>query len=100
MYEYYAILGLKYPSSKEEIKRAFYRLAHLYHPDKKTGDEKKFKEINNAYQMLMKQEHAQQHSEQPVYRWGNIDISFTDIHGRHAQSYYDPETRTWITIRW
>ena len=101
MKNYYDILGLKYPASKDEIKKAFYRLAHIWHPDKKTGNEKKFKEINNAYQMLMKQgSDMHQHSERPVYRWGNINMTFTDANGRHAQSYYDPDTGTWVTIRW
>ena len=51
MKDYYDILGVSRNASKEEIKKAFYRLAHKYHPDK-GGDEKKFKEINEAYQVL------------------------------------------------
>ncbi len=50
--DYYEILGVNKGSSKEEIKKAFYKLAHKYHPDKKEGDEKKFKEVNEAYQTL------------------------------------------------
>jgi len=50
--DYYKILGVSRNASKEEIKRAYRRLAHQYHPDKKGGDEKKFKEINEAYQVL------------------------------------------------
>jgi curved DNA-binding protein len=49
---YYEILGINKSASKEEIKKAFYKLAHKYHPDKKEGDEKKFKEVNEAYQVL------------------------------------------------
>lgn len=52
MKNYYEALGVPKNSSKEEIKRAYRRLAHQYHPDKKGGDEKKFKEINEAYQVL------------------------------------------------
>jgi len=51
MKDYYEILGVPKNASKEEIKKAYYRLAHKYHPDK-GGDEKKFKEINKAYQTL------------------------------------------------
>ncbi|MCX6713598.1 MAG: DnaJ domain-containing protein, partial [Candidatus Vogelbacteria bacterium] len=36
----------------EEVKKAFHKLAHKYHPDKQGGDEAKFKEINEAYQTL------------------------------------------------
>jgi molecular chaperone DnaJ len=49
---YYNILGIEKNASKEAIKKAFHTLAHKYHPDKKGGDEKKFKEINEAYQVL------------------------------------------------
>lgn len=50
--DYYEILGVKNGASQEEIKRAYRKLAHEHHPDKKGGDEKKFKEINEAYQIL------------------------------------------------
>lgn len=49
---YYEILGVNKSASKEEIKKAFYKLASKYHPDKKGGDEAKFKEANEAYQVL------------------------------------------------
>ncbi|RLC37998.1 MAG: molecular chaperone DnaJ [Candidatus Nealsonbacteria bacterium] len=49
--DYYKILGVPRNASQEEIKKAYRRLAHKYHPDK-GGDEKKFKEINEAYQVL------------------------------------------------
>jgi len=50
--DYYNILGVSKSASKDEIKKAFYKLAHKYHPDKKEGDEKKFKQVNEAYQVL------------------------------------------------
>ena len=50
--DFYQILGVPRTASKEEIKKAFRTLAHKYHPDKKTGDEKKFKEITEAYSIL------------------------------------------------
>ena len=50
--DYYKILGINKNASEEEIKKAFRKLAHQHHPDKKSGDEKKFKEINEAYQIL------------------------------------------------
>lgn len=50
--DYYDILGVSKGSSSDEIKKAYRRLAHLHHPDKKGGDEAKFKEINEAYQTL------------------------------------------------
>ena len=50
--DYYNILGVSKGASDEEIKKAYRKLAHKYHPDKKGGDEAKFKEINEAYQIL------------------------------------------------
>src|SRR3989338_8237599 len=52
MKDYYEILGVAHSASKEDVKRAYRKLAHQYHPDKKGGDEKKFKEINEAYRVL------------------------------------------------
>ena len=50
--DYYNTLGVDKGASKEEIKKAFYKLAHKYHPDKKEGNEAKFKQVNEAYQVL------------------------------------------------
>lgn len=49
---YYDILGVQKNSSKDDVKKAFRTLAHKYHPDKNGGDAEKFKEINEAYQVL------------------------------------------------
>lgn len=50
--DYYEILGIKKDASADEIKKAFRRLAVQHHPDKEGGDETKFKEINEAYEVL------------------------------------------------
>ncbi len=49
---YYEILGVEKTASKDDIKKAFRKLAHKYHPDKKGGDAEKFKEVNEAYSVL------------------------------------------------
>lgn len=49
--DYYKTLGVDKNASKDEIKKAFYKLAAKHHPDK-GGDESKFKEVNEAYQIL------------------------------------------------
>lgn len=49
---FYDTLGVKKDASDDEIKKAYRKLAHKHHPDKAGGDEKKFKEINEAYQVL------------------------------------------------
>jgi hypothetical protein len=52
--DYYQILGIKYSANHEEIKRAYRRLAILYHPDKNRDPaaENIFKSINEAYDVL------------------------------------------------
>ncbi len=50
--DYYSTLGVSKNASKDEIKKAFRKLAQKYHPDKQGGDPQKFKEINEAYKVL------------------------------------------------
>ena len=52
MANYYDTLGVGKGASDDEIKKAYRKLAHKHHPDKAGGDEQKFKEINEAYQVL------------------------------------------------
>ncbi len=60
MSDYYLILGVDKNATQEDIKKAFRSLAHKHHPDK-GGDEKRFKEINEAYQVLSNKEKREQY---------------------------------------
>ncbi|OIP75551.1 MAG: molecular chaperone DnaJ [Parcubacteria group bacterium CG2_30_36_18] len=88
--DYYQILGVSRDASPEDIKRAYYKLAHKHHPDK-GGDEKKFKEINEAYKILSDKEKRSQYDRfgrvfegmpggEPGFdfqwAWGRPDIEF------------------------
>ncbi|MFA6098713.1 MAG: molecular chaperone DnaJ [Patescibacteria group bacterium] len=61
--DYYNILGVAKGASQEEIKKAYRKLAHQHHPDKSSGNEAKFKEINEAYQVLGNAEKRQQYDQ-------------------------------------
>ncbi len=50
--DYYTTLGIPRTASPDDIKKAYRKLAHQYHPDKQGGNEAKFKEVNEAYQIL------------------------------------------------
>jgi molecular chaperone DnaJ len=67
MKDYYKVLGLDRGASQEEIKKAYRQLAHQYHPDRPGGDEKRFKEINEAYQVLSNNEKRAQYD-----RFGHV----------------------------
>lgn len=61
MKDYYKILGVNRDASEDEIKKAFRKLAHAYHPDKSGGDEAKFKEVSEAYSVLSDKKKRQQY---------------------------------------
>jgi len=50
--DYYEVLGVGKSASPDEIKKAFRRAAIEHHPDKEGGNEEKFKEVNEAYEVL------------------------------------------------
>ena len=77
MNDYYNILGISRNASQEEIKKAYYKLAHKYHPDK-GGDKTKMKEINQAYQILSDKEKKEQYDRfgQTFDKAGNADFNW------------------------
>ncbi len=61
--DYYQILGVNKSASQDDIKKAFRKLAHEHHPDKHGGSDAKFKEINEAYQVLSNPQKRQQYDQ-------------------------------------
>ncbi len=81
---YYDILGVSKDASEKEIQKAFRRLARKHHPDVNPGDNQaseKFKEVNEAYQVLSNQEARQQY-DQRGRGW-----NFEEFFGRGPQSF-------------
>ncbi len=88
---YYDILGVPRGASNEEIKKAFRRLARQYHPDLNPGDkeaEERFKDINEAYEVLSDETKRVQYEQFGQY-WNQGGF-------QEAQSRSRPSTtRTW-----
>lgn len=61
--DYYQLLGVSKSASADEIKKAFRQKAHEHHPDKQSGNADKFKEINEAYQVLSDPDKRQQYDQ-------------------------------------
>jgi len=83
--DYYSILGVNRNASEREIKQAYRRLARKYHPDVNPGDksaEGKFKQINEAYEVLSDKEKRQKY-DQFGDRWQHAD-QFAKARGQQA----------------
>ncbi|MEK7567972.1 MAG: J domain-containing protein [Patescibacteria group bacterium] len=79
---YYNVLGVEKGSSKEDIKRAFHRMAHKYHPDKKGGDSSKFKEVSEAYAVLSdEKKRAEYDAYGQTFQGGNAGGGFSGFNG-------------------
>lgn len=61
--DYYEVLGVDKGASADELKKAFRKQAVLHHPDKEGGDETKFKEVNEAYEVLKDQQKRQRYDQ-------------------------------------
>jgi len=86
--DYYQMLGVPRGASAEEIKKAFHKLAHQHHPDKAGGNEEKFKEINEAYQVLSDPQKRAQYDqfgsaafEQGGFQGGGQGFDFSGFNG-------------------
>ena len=61
--DYYEVLGISKNASEDEVKKAFRKRAVKYHPDKEGGSEEKFKEINEAYEVLKDKQKRQRYDQ-------------------------------------
>ncbi len=61
--DYYEVLGVGKEASADEIKKAFRKAAVKHHPDKEGGSEEKFKEVNEAYEVLKDQQKRQRYDQ-------------------------------------
>jgi molecular chaperone DnaJ len=61
--DYYEVLGVNKNASADELKKAYRKAAVQYHPDKEGGDEAKFKEVNEAYDVLKDSQKRQRYDQ-------------------------------------
>ena len=103
---YYDILGINKDASKDDIRRAFKKLSVKYHPDKHINDseedkkkaEDKFKEINEAYEVLSDDKKRQEYDNPISEGFGFDPFGFGDLFSRR-QSYRNFEARPGQDIR-
>lgn len=84
--DYYEVLGLSKQATTDEIKRAFRRLAMQYHPDrnKEPGAESKFKEVNEAYEVLRDDQ------KRKIYdTYGHDGLNQQGFHSSNAQDIFN-----------
>ena len=90
--DYYSVLGLAKGASQDEIKKAYRKLAKELHPDK-GGDENKFKEVSEAYEVLSDEDKKSNYDRfghnQPRGGGGNpFGFNMEDIFGSHFNQGY------------
>lgn len=78
--DYYKILGVSRTATADEIKKAFRKLARTHHPDA-GGDEQKFKEINEAYEVLSDDKKRQMYDQYGTANENQIPQGWGDIFG-------------------
>lgn len=94
--DYYAILGVPRNADEKEIKKAYRRLARKYHPDLNPGDkeaERKFKEINEAYEVLSDPEKRKRYDELGA-AWATYGQRDTEAFWQDFYRRYGPSAQT------
>jgi len=99
--DYYDILGINKSASKDEIKKAYKKLALKYHPDRNSGKdaEEKFKEISEAYAVLSDDSKRQQYdtfghagfdqryTQEDIFRGADFNDIFEDLFGESSNIF-------------
>jgi len=87
--DYYNILGVPKDTSDSQIKRSYYNLAKQYHPDVSKGNESKFKDISEAYEVLSSDDLKRQYDEARVFQeyWSRTGSSGENSYNYQQYQY-------------
>ena len=85
--EYYEVLGVTVDSTPEEIKKAYRKMAKLYHPDVNNGEDTVFKQINEAYDILGNENNKKKYDEEYTRRKNGeytepeeeVEVNYEDV---------------------
>lgn len=92
---HYETLEVSKEASEVDIKKAYRKLAHIYHPDKSTGNTDKFKQISEAYQVLSDRVKRSSYD-----RFGSVEIEgfSVDETGQYSNQVADIKQQQLVTI--
>jgi len=108
LYDYYSIIGIPFNATLEDIKKAFRRQAHIWHPDKNPGKDtvKKMQDINEAYLILSDAEARAKYDIEYMFVFekenerGNYNFEQDIQYENNTHSYYydirDEKLKDWI----
>ncbi len=100
--DYYDVLGIRRDASNEDIKRSYKKLAFEYHPDRNPGNseaEGKFKQINEAYQILSNPDKRARYdsfghmSSENMFSQEDFSSGFNDIFGNLFEEVFNAGNR-------
>lgn len=85
--DYYEVLGVTVDSTPEEIKKAYRKMAKLYHPDVNNGEDTVFKQINEAYDILGNENNKKKYDEEYTRRKNGeytepeeeVEVNYEDV---------------------
>lgn len=100
----YKLLDVEFPATRDEVKKAFHRLAHIHHPDK-GGDVEMFKRINTAHQFLMQSGYwdvlassMRSNEARTTSTEGQKSRTFTEEIFMDQEFMYDEDTHTYCVV--
>jgi DnaJ-class molecular chaperone len=95
----YRVLGINKDSDEAEIKAAYRKLIKKYHPDRESGDEERFREVQEAYEILSDPARRQEYErEDPFQAWQDLAPRSLWEFAENGESVYNELTIPWKLV--